>query len=71
MNKKKDNNISSFENDLKSLQKILEDIEKDDLSLEMMIKKYQEGVEISKKCQNICLHNVSYTHLTLPTKREV
>ena len=44
MNKKKDNNISSFENDLKSLQKILEDIEKDDLSLEMMIKKYQEGV---------------------------
>ena len=26
MNKKKDNNISSFENDLKSLQKILEDI---------------------------------------------
>tara|TARA_B100000508_G_C11321612_1_gene209751 strand:+ start:404 stop:604 length:201 start_codon:yes stop_codon:yes gene_type:complete len=51
MNKKKDNDISSFENDLKSLQKILEDIEKDDLSLEMMIKKYQEGVEISKKCQ--------------------
>ena len=51
MNKNKDNNISSFENDLKSLQKILEDIEKDDLSLEMMIKKYQEGVEISKKCQ--------------------
>ena len=51
MNKKKDNNISSFENDLKSLQKILEDIEKDDLSLEMMIKKYQEGGEISKKCQ--------------------
>ena len=44
MNKKKDNDISSFESDLKSLQKILEDIEKDDLSLEMMIKKYQEGV---------------------------
>ena len=51
MNKKKDNDISSFESDLKSLQKILDDIEKDDLSLEMMIKKYQEGVEISKKCQ--------------------
>ena len=51
MNKKKDNDISSFESDLKSLQKILEDIEKDNLSLEMMIKKYQEGVEISKKCQ--------------------
>ena len=51
MNKKKDNDISSFENDLKSLQKILEDIEKDNLSLEMMIEKYQEGVEISKRCQ--------------------
>ena len=51
MSKKKDNDISSFESDLKSLQKILEDIENDDLSLEMMIKKYQEGVEISKKCQ--------------------
>ena len=51
MNKKKDNDISSFESDLKSLQKILEDIEKDNLSLEMMIEKYQEGVEISKKCQ--------------------
>ena len=51
MNKKKDNDISSFESDLKSLQKILEDIEKHDLSLEMMIKKYQEGVEISKRCQ--------------------
>tara|TARA_Y100000817_G_C16754742_1_gene498782 strand:- start:39 stop:239 length:201 start_codon:yes stop_codon:yes gene_type:complete len=51
MNKKKDNDLSSFENDLKSLQKILEDIEKDDLSLEIMIKKYQEGVELSKKCQ--------------------
>ncbi len=51
MNKKKDNDISSFESDLKSLQKILEDIEKDNLSLEMMIEKYQEGVEISKRCQ--------------------
>jgi exodeoxyribonuclease VII small subunit len=51
MNKKKDNDISSFESDLKSLQKILEDIEKDNLSLEMMIEKYREGVEISKRCQ--------------------
>ena len=51
MNKKKDSDLSNFEDDLKSLQKILNDIDKDDLSLEMMIKKYQEGVEISKKCQ--------------------
>lgn len=51
MSKKKDNDLSSFENDLKSLQKILDDIEKDDLSLEMMIEKYQQGIELSKKCQ--------------------
>lgn len=51
MNKKTKNDLSSFENDLKSMQRILEDIEKDDISLEMMIKKYQEGIELSKKCQ--------------------
>ena len=53
MNKKKDNDLSSCENDLKFLQNILEDIDKDDLSLEIMIKKYQEGVELSKKCQKV------------------
>ena len=51
MNKKKDNDLSNFEDDLKSLQKILNDIDKDDLSLEMMIEKYQQGIELSKKCQ--------------------
>ena len=48
---KKENNISSFESDLKKLQDILEDIESDKLSLEQSIKKYKEGVELSKKCQ--------------------
>ena len=48
---KKNNNISSFENDLKKLQDILEDIESDKLSLEQSIEKYREGVELSKKCQ--------------------
>mgnify|MGYP001267154123 CR=1 FL=1 len=51
MNKKKDSDLSNFEDDLKSLQKILNDIDKDDLSLEMMIEKYQQGIELSKKCQ--------------------
>ena len=47
----KNNNISSFESDLKKLQDILEDIESDKLSLEQSIEKYKEGVELSKKCQ--------------------
>ena len=50
MNKRK-TNISTFENDLKKLQDILEEIESDKLSLEDSIEKYKEGVELSKKCQ--------------------
>ncbi|MEL0280619.1 MAG: exodeoxyribonuclease VII small subunit, partial [Gammaproteobacteria bacterium] len=50
MNKRK-TNISSFENDLKKLQEILEEIESDKLSLEESLEKYKEGVELSKKCQ--------------------
>ena len=48
---KKNNNISSFESDLRKLQDILDDIESDKLSLEQSIEKYKEGVELSKKCQ--------------------
>ena len=50
MNKRK-TNISNFENDLKKLQEILEEIESDKLSLEESLEKYKEGVELSKKCQ--------------------
>ena len=48
---KKNTNLGNFESDLKKLQKILEDIESDELSLEQSIEKYKEGVELSKKCQ--------------------
>jgi exodeoxyribonuclease VII small subunit len=51
MNKKVKNNLSTFEDDLKMMQKILEDIESKDLSLDEMIMKYQKGIELSKKCQ--------------------
>tara|TARA_B100000929_G_C15342765_1_gene364724 strand:- start:336 stop:536 length:201 start_codon:yes stop_codon:yes gene_type:complete len=51
MNKKVKNNLSTFENDLKMMQKILEDIESKDLGLDEMIMKYQKGIELSKKCQ--------------------
>jgi|TARA_B100000959_G_scaffold205946_1_gene215947 exodeoxyribonuclease VII small subunit len=51
MSKKVKNNLSTFEDDLKMMQKILEDIESKDLSLDEMIMKYQKGIELSKKCQ--------------------
>ena len=48
---KKNTKISNFEEDLKKLQSILDDIESDKLSLEDSIQKYKEGMELSKKCQ--------------------
>jgi exodeoxyribonuclease VII small subunit len=48
---KKNTKISNFEEDLKKLQNILDDIESDKLSLEDSIQKYKEGMELSKKCQ--------------------
>ena len=49
---KKSNKISNFEEDLKRLQSILDDIESDKLTLEDSIQKYKEGMELSKKCQD-------------------
>jgi exodeoxyribonuclease VII small subunit len=39
-----------FEEALKKLEKIVEDLEKGDLSLDEALKKYQEGIEISRLC---------------------
>lgn len=49
---KKSNKISNFEEDLKKLQSILDDIESEELTLEDSIQKYKEGMELSKKCQD-------------------
>ena len=49
---KKSNKISNFEEDLKKLQSILDDIESDKLTLEDSIQKYKEAMELSKKCQD-------------------
>ena len=49
---KKSNKISNFEEDMKKLQSILDDIESDKLTLEDSIQKYKEGMELSKKCQD-------------------
>lgn len=39
-----------FEEALKKLEKIVDDLEKGDLSLEEALKKYQEGLELSRIC---------------------
>lgn len=39
-----------FEDAIKKLEKIVEDLEGGDLSLDEALKKYQEGIEISRIC---------------------
>jgi len=39
-----------FEDALKKLEKIVEDLEKGDLTLDEALKKYQEGIELSRAC---------------------
>ncbi len=39
-----------FEEALKKLEKIVEDLEKGDLSLDEALRKYQEGIELSRQC---------------------
>ncbi len=39
-----------YEEALKKLEKIVEDLEKGDLSLDEALKKYQEGIELSRTC---------------------
>jgi exodeoxyribonuclease VII small subunit len=39
-----------FEEALKKLEKIVEDLEKGDVSLDEGLKKYQEGIELARVC---------------------
>jgi len=39
-----------FEESLKKLEKIVEELENGDLSLDDALKKYQEGIELSRQC---------------------
>ncbi|MDD5044891.1 MAG: exodeoxyribonuclease VII small subunit [Candidatus Omnitrophica bacterium] len=41
-----------FEEALKKLEKIVEDLEGGDLSLDEALKKYQEGIELSRVCSS-------------------
>lgn len=40
----------SFEKSIETLEKIVEDLESGDLSLEASIKKFEEGIKLSKNC---------------------
>ena len=51
MEKKSKKKFASFEEDLKSMQEILDDLESDSLTLEEMIQKYRKGVELAKNCK--------------------
>ncbi len=39
-----------FEDALKKLEKIVDDLERGELTLDEALKKYQEGIELSKAC---------------------
>ena len=40
-----------FEDALKKLEKIVEDLEKGDISLDESLSKYEEGMDLAKVCQ--------------------
>ncbi|MBF0217755.1 MAG: exodeoxyribonuclease VII small subunit [Candidatus Omnitrophica bacterium] len=42
----------SFERSIEKLEKIVEELESEDFSLENSLKKYEEGVKLSRICQN-------------------
>ena len=43
----------SFEQAMQELEKIATDLEKGELSLEESVKKFEQGMELSKKCSDI------------------
>lgn len=42
----------SFEDAMKKLEDIANELEKDDLSLDESVKKFQEGMNLSKQCKD-------------------
>lgn len=43
----------NFEENVKQLEKIVQELEKGDLNLDESIKKFEEGMNLSKKCNEI------------------
>ena len=46
-------NKNSFEEQLKSLEKILLDLDNNDISVEDALKKYEEGIRLYRQCHDI------------------
>ena len=44
---------SNFEDNMQNLEKIVTELEKGDLNLDESISKFEEGIKISKECNNI------------------
>ncbi len=44
---------NSFEDKIEELEKIVSEIEKGDLNLDDTVKKFEEGINISKECNKI------------------
>ena len=49
----KQENNKDFETSLKKLEKIVSDLENGELPLEESIKPFEEGVKLTKHCQNL------------------
>lgn len=44
---------NNFEENMQGLENIVQELEKGDLNLEESIKKFEKGIELSKKCNQI------------------
>ena len=44
---------NNFEEHMQGLENIVQELEKGDLNLEESIKKFEKGIELSKKCNEI------------------
>ncbi len=44
---------NTFENQMENLEKIVAELEKGDLNLDDSVSKFEEGIKISKKCNDI------------------
>ena len=45
--------VSSFEENMEKLEKIVTELEKGDLNLDASVKKFEEGIKVSKECSKM------------------
>lgn len=44
---------NNFENNMERLEKVVSELENENLTLDESVKKFEEGIELSKKCNEI------------------